>query len=66
MESEDYIMYLHVTTPESSEISVILLTEKLQLHKFSMRWLLAWVPRGVDLTNLRPDVCVKDSETDPF
>ena len=23
-------------------------------------------PRGVDLTYLCPDVCVKDSETDPF
>ena len=23
-------------------------------------------PRGVDLTNLCPDVCVEDSETDPF
>ena len=23
-------------------------------------------PRGVDMTSLCPDVCVKDSETDPF
>ena len=28
--------------------------------------LLMYHPRGVDLTNLCPDVCVKDSETDPF
>ena len=29
-------------------------------------WFITMESRGADLTNVCPDVCVKDSETDPF